>query len=420
MTRTAKVGTAFAIFAAAVSFLISLAGSSLKSTVQVFFLNIADGFDVSRGSLAIATTLFAVVTAITSSVIGHLADRIGAIPVLAIGTALNGIVLLVSATAGELWMFVLTYGVVGAVAVTMLSFVPLGVLADQLFQGRNSGLFYALLTNGAAVGFIVLVPLWTYLDDRMSWNRVLFAIGVVFLVVLLPLSLALVRLSVRRRPAAAAAAPRVSFWSATAITFRHPQMRALVLAFVGCGTTMAFIDVHLFPHLHDHGISDSVGASAVAVLGALEIAGSLAAGRLCDLGWTRATLMAAYALRATAMVMLLFVDLPATVIAFGAVFGASYLATVVATTVWVTRALPPGVRGTALGVLWAVHMLAVAVTSQGGAILADLHHNYTATIVASVVLTAVSVLLVARQPSPDAAAGDDTAPQEDIRPPVEV
>ncbi|WP_320067223.1 MFS transporter [Micromonospora sp. RTGN7] len=418
MTRTAKVGTAFATFAAVASFLISLAGSSLKSTVQVYFLNIADGFDVSRGSLAIATTLFAVITAVTSSVIGHLADRIGAIPVLAIGTALNGIVLLLSAMATELWMFVLTYGVVGAVAVTMLSFVPLGVLADQLFQGRNSGLFYALLTNGAAVGFMVLVPLWTYLDDTMSWNQVLFAIGVVFLVVLLPLSLALVRLSISRQPARVA--PRVSFWSATATTFRHPQMRALVLAFIGCGTTMAFIDVHFFPHLHDHGISDSVGASAVAVLGALEIIGALAAGRLCDLGWTRATLIGAYAMRATAMVMLLFVNSPATVIAFGAVFGASYLATVVATTVWATRVLPPGVRGTALGVLWAVHMLAVAATSQVGAILADLQHSYTVTIGASAVLTAAAVVLVAVQPSPDDRIANAAAPVEEARPNVEV
>ncbi|MEU9508447.1 MFS transporter [Micromonospora sp. NPDC048170] len=418
MTRTAKVGTAFAAFAAAVSFLISLAGSSLKSTVQVFFLNIADGFEVDRGSLAVATTLFAVVSAVTSSVIGHLADRIGAIPVLAIGTALNGIVLMLSATASELWVFVLTYGVVGAVAVTMLSFVPLGVLAGQLFQGRNSGLFYALLTNGAAVGFMVLVPLWAHLDDSMSWNQVLFAIGVIFLVLLLPLSLALVRLSGTRQRAEAT--PKVSLWSATTTTFRHPQTRALVLAFIGCGTSMAFIDVHFFPHLHDHGISDSVGASAVAVLGALEVVGSLIAGRLCDLGWTRVTLVGAYVLRGVAMFQLLFVDSSASVIAFGAIFGVTYLATVVATTVWVTRVLPPGVQGTALGVLWAVHMLSVAATSQLGAMLADLQHNYTATIVASSVLTALSVLVVAIQPSPDKRMFGDRSTAEGEKSPAEV
>lgn len=415
MTRTVKLGAAFVVFAVTASFLITLAGSSLKSTVQVYFLGIAESFEVSRGSLAIATTLFAVVTGVASSVIGYLADRIGAIRVMAIGTALNGVVLLVSATTNELWVFVLSYGVVGATAVTMLSYVPLGVLADQLFQGRNAGFFYALLTNGAAVGFMVLVPLWAHLDRSMSWNDVLFGIGVIFLVFVLPLSLVLMRWSTSRQPTQPT--PKVSLWSATVTTFRHPQMRALVLAFIGCGSTMAFIDVHLFPHLDDRGISSSVGASGVAVLGALEIAGALAAGRLCDMGWVRATLAGGYALRAAAMVMLLFVTSQATMVAFGAVFGVSYLATLVATTVWVNRVLPPGVRGTALGVLWAVHMLAVAGTSQLGAMLADLHHNYTATIIGSAVLTVGSVLLVVMQPSPDAI---DSMPADEAPEPAEV
>lgn len=411
MTKTAAFGTVFVIFAATVSFVISLAGSSLKSTVQVFFLDIANGFEVNRGALAIATTLFAVVMGVASSGVGLLADRIGAIPVLAIGAALNGVVLIVGAMATELWVFVVVYGIVGAVAVTMLSFVPLGVLADQLFHARNSGLFYAVLTNGAAVGFVVLVPLWTYLGRSLSWNRVFLGVGVVFLVVLLPLSLALVRLTGKLGPVRPQA--RVPLRETVAIAFSNPQLRALVLAFIGCGTTMAFIDVHFFPHLHDHGMSSTVGSSAIAVLGALEILGSLIAGRLCDVGRIKATLVGAYVLRATAMAMLLIIDSVATAVAFGVVFGVSYLATVVATTVWVSKALPVGSRGTALGVLWAVHMLSVAVASQVGAMLADVYHDYTATIVGSTVLTAISVLLVAAQPNPvsaGASESDEPAP----------
>ncbi|MET1074926.1 MAG: hypothetical protein ABWY11_19920, partial [Umezawaea sp.] len=78
-----------------------MAGSSLKSTVQVLFLPIADGLDVNRGTLAIATTLFAVVTALVSSAVGHLAERIGAVPVLAIGAATTGGVLILCAYATD-------------------------------------------------------------------------------------------------------------------------------------------------------------------------------------------------------------------------------------------------------------------------------------------------------------------------------
>ena len=183
---------------------------------------------------------------------------------------------------------------------------------------------------------------------------------------------------------------------------------------------MAFIDVHLFPHLHDHGISDSVGASAVAVLGALEIIGALAAGRLCDLGWTRATLIGAYAMRATAMVMLLFVGSPATVIAFGAVFGASYLATVIATTVWVTRTLPPpgcaeprsGCSGQSTCCLWRRSARSGRYSLTCGTATPSPSSRRR--------LTAVSVVLVIAQPSPDGATAGPESVADDARPHVEV
>lgn len=402
MTTTVTRSAAFIIFAVAVGFVISLAGSSVKSTVQVLFLPIADGFDISRGTLAIAFTLFALVNGLASAPVGHLADRIGAVPVLAIGTATIGGVLVLCAMASEIWMFIVGYGVLGALGFTMLSYVPLGVLAGQLFEGRNTGLLYAVLTNGVAVGFIVLVPLWTQLGTVLSWNQILFGVGVVFLVVLVPLSLLLVRSSAR--PAEEAVpVRRITLWQGIRATFGDKRARGVIIPFIACGITMAFIDVHLFAHMHDHGVPSGIGALSVAVLGALEIIGGLIAGRLCDRGRIRTTLLVAYLVRAGSMLLLPFFSSDVMVVAFGATFGVSYLATVVATVVWLTRIMPPGTRGTAIGLLWTVHMFAVAVGSQAGAILADVQHTYLFTILVSAALTMGAVALVAAQPNPDAA-----------------
>lgn len=407
MTRYAVRGSVFVIVATSIAFLVSLAASSLKSTVQVLFLPIADSFDVNRGTLAIATTLFAVVTAICSTVVGHLADRIGAVPVLAIGVATTGAVLLLCASSSDIGVFIVVYGVLGAIGFTMLSYVPLGVLAEELFHGRNAGLVYAVLTNGAAVGFIVLVPLWSFLAGSLSWNQILAGIGVVFLAVLVPLSLLLLRYTPRRaRGAARADGGGETLRAGIGATLRHRGLRPLVIAFFACGTTMAFIDVHLFPALHDHGVPASVGSASVALLGVLEIIGSLVTGRVCDRGRTRIALVTAYLIRSASMVLLFFLSSDVAVLVFGAMFGASYLATVVATTVWVTRLMPAGTRGTALGVLWAVHMVAVAISGQAGAMLADGLGGYTVPVAISVVLTAGAALLVAVQPDPDAPAGE--------------
>jgi predicted MFS family arabinose efflux permease len=402
----ARVST-FVIFATTVGFVISLAGSSLKSTVQVLFLPIADGFDVNRGTLAIATTVFAVVTALASAFVGNLADRIGAVPVLAIGTAITGAVLILCAAAGQIWTFILGYGVLGAIGFTMLSFVPLGVLADQLFHGRNTGFVYAVLTNGAAVGFMVLVPLWAFLNTTLTWNAILLGIGVVFLVVLLPLSLILLRGSAR---AARVAPVHSTLREGIRATMANRQVVVLIFAFFACGITMAFIDVHLFPHMHDHGVPSAIGSLSVVVLGALEIVGGLLAGRLCDLGRIRGTLVSAYLLRAVSMVLLFFFDSHTMVILFGAMFGASYLATVVATTVWITRLMPAGTRGTAIGLLWTVHMIAVAISSQGGAMLADLQHSYGITITVSVLLALAASALAVLLPEPKTASTPDRSP----------
>ncbi|KOX18930.1 hypothetical protein ADK67_34835 [Saccharothrix sp. NRRL B-16348] len=398
--RVAAGITAFAVFATTVSFVISMAGSSMKSTVQVLFLPIADDFDVSRGALAVGTTLFAVVTALASSAVGHLADRIGAVPVLAIGAGITGVVLVVCAVATDIRVFVPTYGVLGAIGCTMLSFVPLGVLADQLFQGRNAGFLYAVLTNGAAVGFMVLVPLWTFLGTVTSWRQILLGVGVVFLVVLLPLSLLLVRYS--NRNATPPAPAEHGFWAGIRMALADKRVRGLILPFFACGTTMAFIDVHLFPHMHDHGVAPVTSSVAFVLLGGLEIVGSLVAGRLCDKGLIRATLIGGYALRAGAMMIAPFFAAEFTVLVFGALFGASYLITVVATTMWIAKILPRGRKGTTIGVLWALHMVAVAVGSQLGAVLADAAGSYLPVILVSVALTLGAIVLVALQPDPDA------------------
>ncbi|XVS66956.1 MFS transporter [Actinosynnema sp. CA-299493] len=408
MPKVASGITAFAVFATTVSFVISMAGSSMKSTVQVLFLPIADDFDVSRGTLAVGTTLFAVVTALASSAVGHLADRIGAVPVLAIGAGITGVVLVVCALAEDIWVFIPTYGVLGAVGCTMLSFVPLGVLADQLFQGRNAGFLYAVLTNGAAVGFMVLVPLWTFLGTVTSWQQILLGVGVVFLVVMLPLSLLLVRYS--NRNATPTTPAEHGFWAGIRLALADKRVRGLILPFFACGTTMAFIDVHLFPHMHDHGVAPVTSSVAFVLLGGLEIVGSLVAGRLCDKGLIRATLIGGYALRAVSMMIAPFFAAEFTVLVFGALFGASYLVTVVATTMWIAKILPRGRKGTAIGVLWALHMVAVAVGSQLGAVLADAAGSYLPVILVSVVLTLGAIVLVALQPDPDAVdAGEPVA-----------
>lgn len=381
-----------------VAALLTLMGSSLKNTVQVYFVPMAESFGESRGEFALTTTLFAITYAVASPVVGTLSDRIGPAAVLRIGIGISGATFIAMSTIGNVGVFAVAYGVAGAFGYAALAYVPIGVLVDRVFPPERKGFFYALLTNGTAVGFIILVPLWIWLGDLIAWQSVLAGLGIIFLLVLFPLSLTL-RVTAPPPPTAPTAtdAPHPP---ARATTLLRGPFVGLALAFLACGITMAFVDVHLISHLHDHSIPSTAMSSAMILLGVTEVAGAFVAGIMCDRGHIRSILLTAYALRGAAMLVIAVSPSVASAQVFGIVFGASFLMTVIATTMWLVSSYPASMRGLVLGLLWTVHQIGAAVSSQLGATLRDLTGSYDAVIYTGVAMCLASIILVAALKSP--------------------
>ena len=384
------------ILAAGLAFVLSLAGSALKSTVQVYFSDIADSLSVGISAFAWSTTVFAIGIAVASPIVGYLADRFGGASVLVVGTVLTGITFLACAAAPSTFVFAPVYGLFGSVAFTMLSYVPLGKLADELFAGRGEGVAYAVMTNGPAVGFMVLVPLWVWLGTFLSWRTVFTFAGIVMLVVLVPLAMYLRRTSAdddNTEAATPQSNPSIAERIAPLLT--NSRYLLLTLAFGGCGITMAFVDVHMVSDMHMAGVHSTAVSASVFLLGLLEITGALIAGRFCDRGYIKQTLMIGYGLRGTAMLLFAFTPTLMTSLAFGAIFGASYMATVVATTLWIARILPPESRATAMGLVWTVHSIGAAASSQLGAMIAEHQQSYTLVSLVEALIVFGSLALVA-------------------------
>lgn len=319
--RGLPIGLALAVL---LGFVVCLLGSSLKNTVQVFFEPMAQSFGQDRGSFALAATVFALTYAVAAPLTGMLADRIGPARVLLIGTVLAGVSLLGGAQMSSFPLFVVTYGILASCAYTMLSYVPIGVLVDRLFSDGRKGFFYALLTNGTAGGFILLVPLWTWLGQHTSWQRVLTGLGIFLLVVIAPLTALLQRQSPARTTAGEKSAD-VSLRSRWSLVLHSAVLWRLAGAFFACGASMAFIDVHEIAYLADHHISSGVTSASLVLLGACEIVGSLVAGQLCDKGSVKRVLIGGYLLRGASMFVIAIHPTPFLVLIFGIMFGTSYL-----------------------------------------------------------------------------------------------
>lgn len=388
-----------------VGIVISMMGSSLKNTMQVFFVPMAESLGQPRGEFALATTLFAITIAIASPIVGALSDRLGPLVVMRCGLVVSAAMFFLISFVQDFLLLAAIYGVLGALGYASLSYVPIGVLVARAFPADRRGFFYALLTNGTAIGFIVLVPLWIWLEDLVDWQAVMVALGSIFAGVLLPLSFT-VRGS-RGADQSIPAQDRADRARSLVVMKRGPFV-PLALAFMACGVTMAFVDVHLIPDMNDHGVSSAALSSAMVLLGVMEIIGAFVAGILCDRGFIRSVLLSAYLFRGISILLLAVAPNDVVVQFFGIIFGSSYLMTVVATTVWIVKAYPVQVRGLLLGILWAVHQTGAAVSSQAGAALHDVLNSYEPIIYLGAALCIVSIAIVALMRGPEPSNSTET------------
>lgn len=396
-----------AAFAVAVTVAVIFFSSSIKNSVQVFFVTMAETFEASRGEFAVSVSVFTIAYGLAAPVIGRVSDRIGARATIAGGVGVAAAMFVAAAATPWLPLFVVVYGVVGALAFSAMSYVPIGVLVDESFERRRRGLVYALLTNAAAVGFVFLSPAWVYLDRHVSWRAVYLALGLVFALVLLPLIRKALPAALGPAPASgdegteteegtvAVARPAPADIGVRRV-LRSRVFWVLALGFFGCGVTMAFIDVHMVAHMEHLHLSPAVISGSLAALGITEVGGAVVAGWLCDRFDKRNVLALSYLVRSLAMVILVASPSAAGALAFGAVFGLSYMGSVIATTFCAIDALGDGAKGLAIGLLWLVHQIGAFSSTQLGATAFDATGSYRLvmllTAVVAMTAAAVSVL----------------------------
>jgi MFS family permease len=375
----------------AVGFWVMFLSSAIKGLFQVYFVDLSAHFGGSRTDMALAGSLFVLCTGLMSPVVGRLSDRCGPLWTVAIGSFCAGVMLLgVSLWPHSQLLFVLLYGLLGAFALAAMSFVPMGILVDRLVQSRSKALAFAVVSNGTAIGFIVLSPLWIWLQQWLAWPVLFNRVGWLFL---LPLTLALSWVAWR-----VPLAPAPNSGGAPGLLpqlAKDPRLYWLALSFFSCGASMAFIDVHLLPYWQGSAVLPSVQASGLSLLGVLELGSGLLAGWLATRFNKGALLAGFYLLRCAAVLVLLAPPTPYTVYLFALLFGASYLGTVVLTSAFCFDLFGAQHKGQVFGLLFLVHQLGALTLTQLAALDFDLHHNYQLSIslLAALTLTAAGFAL---------------------------
>jgi predicted MFS family arabinose efflux permease len=178
-----------------------------------------------------------------------------------------------------------------------------------------------------------------------GWRMSFIWLGVGLFLVVLPLGLAFLRNDPEERglapygasgPAqtsaqvvAAQKAGRVGFAEAA----RVPAFWLLMTTFFVCGyTSNGMVLTHFMPHALEHNFTAIEASTALGVMGAMNVLGTIGSGMICDRFGRRGPLAFYYFVRGLSLLFLLYVWNVPSLHVWAAIFGLNYISTVPPTT----------------------------------------------------------------------------------------
>ncbi|MSP44999.1 MAG: MFS transporter [Xanthobacteraceae bacterium] len=307
--------------------LISLISFGPRSTFGFFLTPMTTANGWGRDAFALALAIEMLLWGAAQPFAGALADRFGAVQVLMGGAVLYVAGIVWMAYATTLLEFHLSAGVMIGLGLGGCSFaLVLGAFA-KLLPDEWRTLAFGMGTAAGSFGQFLFSPLAIVLIDQFGWHNTLLIFGAVLLT-MLPMSLALA--APRRAPGAAPyMPPGQSVTQALAEALGHRSYVLLILGYFTCGFQLFFITVHLPAYLIDRGLPASIGGWTIAVIGLLNIVGSIASGYIANLMPKRYLLSAIYFGRSLAIfAFILLPPSPAATLIFGGVIGLLWLSTI--------------------------------------------------------------------------------------------
>ena len=375
-----------------VSFTLMFFSSSVKNVFQVWFVDICTSFGVTRAEFSLSGVTFMMITGVGAWVAGLLSDRLGVRKTILLGNVLIALSFIGSALIANFYAFVAIYGGLSAFALAAVQYVPMGVLVEETFKGsKNKGLIYALLINGTGLGFVILSPLWVYLNLTISWQEIYLILGVFFLVVLTPLLFIALPLSpAPSQNTAAQTQHDPHFWQNILM---NPAFWFIALSFFGCGINMAFIDIHFVPMMQDQYTAPAIVGASLAVLGVMEMVGGFIAGWLSDRTRPAMLLSGFYFLRAVSGWLLMQSTNETMLVVFSAIFGATYLGTVIVTSLFTLQYFGKENKGAVFGLVFFIHQIGASLSTWAGAYIFDSYGSYHYAIALATAFSVASALI---------------------------
>ncbi len=395
---------------------IILISFAIRASFGVFQIPIAEEFGWLRADFSMAIAIQNLAWGIGQPIFGALAERFGDRRALILGALTYAVGLGVSSiavTPEQHWALevLVGFGIAGT------GFGVLLAVVGRAASDENRSMALAIVTAAGSGGQVVGPPLAQWLLTMMTWQSV-------FLVFTAMILAALLFLPLIRSPAPATRAElEESMGEILLKALRDPSYSLIFLGFFSCGYQLSFVTAH-FPALITEmcgaidpsgtlaslGIASTsaLGAVAISIIGAANIAGTLFAGWLGNRYSKKYLLALIYTGRTIAAALfILFPITPTTVILFSVAMGSLWLATVPLTSGLVAHIYGLRYMGTLYGIIFFSHQLGSFLGVWLGGRMYDAYGDYTAVWWVGVAVGAFSAIVhlpVREQPLRERAA----------------
>jgi predicted MFS family arabinose efflux permease len=363
-------------------------GLGIRASFGLFLQPMSTDLGWGRSHFSFAMALSNLIWGLAQPFFGAWADKKGAGRVVAVSGLLyaGGLALMPFSTTPL--MLDASAGLMVGLGLSGVSFgVILGVVG-RAFPPERRSLALGIASSGGSFGQFLMLPFGQLLISTLGWQTALLVLAGTIMATV-PLAAAMME---GRRPAATGT--QQSLGQALREAGAHSGFWYLTAGFFVCGFQVAFISVHLPAYLLDVKMSPAVGATALALIGLFNIAGSFVAGYLGGRFSKKYLLSGIYILRA--VIIALFLVLPvssATVYLFSAGIGFLWLGTVPLTNGLVAQIF--GVRFVSMlfGIVFLSHQIGSFTGVWLGGYLFDATGSYNLVWIGSIALGVIAAIL---------------------------
>jgi MFS family permease len=301
-------------------------GSSAMYVVSVVLPAVQAEFGVARADASMPYTALMIGFGVGGIVMGRLADRVGVVWPVLIGSAGLGAGYLAASMSGGIAGFAVAHGVLLGLLGSSATFGPL-VADTTLWFVRRRGIAVAICASGNYLAGAMWPPIVQWAIDGWGWRSAYVALGI-GCALLMPLLALMMRVrppAAMPHPVAANAALRLP---ATPPAGAQPfgltpgaAQTLLCVAGVACCVAMSMPQVHIVAYCGDLGYGAARGAQMLSLMLACGVVSRLVSGWICDrIGGLR-TLLLGSALQGLALLLFLPFDSLASLYLISALFG---------------------------------------------------------------------------------------------------